>query len=237
MEAAMIFERVLRNVLLTAAGCCLMGSAALGIDLASLSDGDASAGLRKALDQGVGRAVDRLGVTDGFLKNPAVKIPLPPKLEKAQGLLRMVGMGDQVDQLVTTMNRAAEAAVPGCRPLFTQALTKMKISDAKRILTGADDAATQYFKAATEAPLTAKFRPVIAQETQKLKLADSYDAIAKKGVALGLLQPDEASLEAYVTQKTLDGLFLMIAQEERAIRKDPLGQASSLLKKVFGAIH
>ena len=125
----------------------------------------------------------------------------------------MVGLGDQADQLVTTMNRAAEAAVPECRPLLAKALKSMTISDAKNILTGGDDAATQYFRKATQQPLAEKFRPIITRETHKLKLADKYDQIAQKGVALGLLQPEEGSLEGYVTQKTLDGLFLMIADE------------------------
>lgn len=212
-----------------------LGSGAFAIDLASLSNSDASSGLRQALDQGINRAVDKLGVTDGFLKNPAVKIPLPGKLEKAEGMLRMVGLGDQADELVTTMNRAAEAAVPACRPILTQALKKMSIADAKNILTGGDTAATEYFRTATSAALTQRFLPVITAETRKLKLAEQYDKVAEKAVALGLLKPDEGTVESYVTQKTLDGLFFMMAEEEKAIRKDPLGQASNLLKKVFGA--
>ena len=220
---------------LTAAG--LMAGQASALDLDSLSNSDASGGLRKALSQGIDRAVGKLGVTDGFLKNPDVRIPLPAKLEKAEGMLRMVGFGDQADQLVTTMNRAAEAAVPACRPLLTQALKNMTIEDAKHILTGGDTAATDYFRTATAAPLALKFEPIILRETQKLKLAEQYDKVADKAVALGLLKPDEASLESYVTRKTLDGLFFMMGEEEKAIRKDPLGQASSLLKKVFGAVQ
>jgi len=104
-------------------------------------------------------------------------------------------------------------------------------------LTGGDDAATQYFKQVTYAPLKAKFSPIISRETEKVKLGETYDAVAKKAVALGILKPEDATLQSYVTDKTLDGLFLMMAEEERAIRKDPLGQASSLLKKVFGAVH
>jgi len=151
--------------------------------------------------------------------------------------MRMLGVGDQLDQLVTSMNRAAEAAVPESKALLKQALKQMSVEDAKRILTGGDDAATQYFKQVTYAPLKAKFSPIISRETEKVKLGETYDAVAKKAVALGILKPEDATLQSYVTDKTLDGLFLMMAEEERAIRKDPLGQASSLLKKVFGAVH
>jgi Protein of unknown function (DUF4197) len=210
---------------------------AFGLDLSAVSNADASAGLKKALDQGVDRAVGSLGVTDGFLKNPQVKIDLPPKLAKAEGMMRMLGAGDQLDQLVTSMNRAAEAAVPASKPLLKQALKQMSLDDAKRILTGGDDAATQYFKKATYAPLKVQFTPIVTRATEKVKLTETYDAVAKKAVALGVLKPEDATLESYVTDKTLDGLFLMMAEEERAIRKDPLAQASSLLKKVFGALH
>ena len=113
----------------------------------------------------------------------------------------------------------------------------MSVADAKQILTGGDDSATQYFKRVTYEPLKLKFAPIITQATAKEKLAEAYDKVAQKGVALGLLKPEDASLEGYVTDRTLDGLFVIIADEERAIRKDPLGQASNLVKKVFGAIH
>jgi hypothetical protein len=144
-------------------------------------------------------------------------------------------MGDQADQLVTAMNRAAEAAVPESKILLKQALKQMSVTDAKQILTGGDDSATQYFKRVTSTPLQAKFKPIVTKATEKVQLAQRYDALAAKGVQFGLLKPNESSLESYVTQKTLDGLYLMMADEERAIRKDPLGQASSLIKKVFGA--
>ena len=224
------------NVIAVLAGGVLGGGAS-GLDLASLSNADASAGLKRALDQGIDRAVGKLGVTDGFLKNPEVKIDLPPKLAKAESMVRILGAGDQLDQLVTSMNRAAEAAVPESKILLKQALKQMTLEDAKRILTGGDDAATQYFKQATYTPLKAKFAPIIGRTTEKVKLGETYDALAKKAVTLGVLKPEDATLQSYVTDKTLDGLFLMMAEEERAIRKDPLGQASSLLKKVFGAVH
>jgi hypothetical protein len=225
------------SMIVAALGCGALGGSAFGLDLGSLSNADASAGLKKALDQGINVAVGKLGVTDGFLKNPQVKIDLPPKFAKAESMMRMLGVGDQLDELVTSMNRAAEAAVPESKVLLKQALKQMSVEDAKRILTGGDDAATQYFKQATYAPLKAKFSPIISRETAKVKLSETYDGVAKKAVALGVLKPEDASLQSYVTDKTLDGLFLMMAEEERAIRKDPLGQASSLLKRVFGAAH
>ncbi len=230
-------REILRRSGYAVLGFGLLSGTGLALDLSSLSNTDASSGLKKALDQGINQAVGKLGQTDGFLKNPKVTIPLPPKLAKAESVMRMVGMGDQADQLKTSMNRAAEAAIPESKVLLKQALKQMTVEDAKKILTGGDDSATQYFKTATSTPLKAKFAPIILRETQKVKLAESYNKIAEKGASLGLLKPEEASLESYVTEKTLDGLYLMIADEERAIRKDPLGQASSLLKKVFGALH
>jgi hypothetical protein len=215
--------------------CAGNGAAMAGVE--ALTNSDASAGLKKALDQGINTAVGKLGVTDGFLKNRAVKIDLPPKLAKAESMMRMLGIGAQLDELVTSMNRAAEAAVPESKALLKQALHAMTLEDAKRILTGKDDAATQYFKQATSAPLKVKFAPIISRATQKVKLSQTYDALAGKAVALGVLKPEDGTLESYVTDKTLDGLFTMMAEEERAIRKDPLGQASSLLKKVFGALR
>jgi Protein of unknown function (DUF4197) len=225
------------GAILTVLGCGALGGNALCVELSSLSNADASAGLKKALDQGINLAVGKLGVPDGFLKNPRVKIDLPPKISKAESMMRMLGAGEQLDELVPSMNRAAEAAVPESKALLKQALKQMSLADAKRILTGGEDAATQYFKQATYTPLKAKFAPIIGRATEKVKLAQTYDTLAKKAVALGVLKPEDATLQSYVTDKTLDGLFLMMAEEERAIRKDPLGQASSLLKKVFGAVH
>jgi hypothetical protein len=230
-----------RNLAILCACAALTGQAfvgqAFGLDVNSLSASDASAGLKKALGQGINVAVAKLGTPGGFLNNPKVKIPLPPKLAKAEGALRMLGMGGQADELETAMNRAAEAAVPESKVLLQQALKQMSVADAKQILTGGNDAATQYFKHITYAPLQEKFAPIIDRETRKVKLAETYDAVAQKGVALGVLKPEDASLQSYVTQKTLDGLYSMMADEERAIRADPLGQGSSLLKKVFGALR
>lgn len=215
----------------------VMSGTSFGLDLNSLSSADASAGLKKALGQGINVAVAKLGVAGGFANDPKVKIPLPPKLAKAEGAMRMLGMGGQADELESAMNRAAEAAVPESKVLLQQALKQMTVEDAKKILTGGNDAATQYFKRVTYSPLQVKFAPIIDRETRKVKLTETYDAVAQKGVALGVLKPEDASLQSYVTQKTLDGLYLKMAEEERAIRADPLGQGSDLIKKVFGALH
>ena len=209
---------------------------ALSASLDTLSSRDAAGGLRAALSQGIDTAVAQLGAHDGFLNDPKVAIPLPPALEKADRALRLVGMGGDADALKATMNHAAEAAVASAKPVFKRALQKMTLEDAKRILTGGDDAGTQYFRNATSAELSTQFKPVVARETAKLKLASRYDEYAGKASGLGLIPAQDANLDNYVTAKALDGLFSRIADEERAIRKDPLGQASSLIKKVFGSL-
>ncbi len=215
----------------------LLIAPAFSLDVSSLSNADTSAALRKALDQGIDKAVGELGVPGGFLDNPRVKIDVPPQLAKGESMLRMLGLSKQLDQVVADMNHAAESAVPESKALLKQALKQMSIQDAKQILTGGDTAATQYFERTTSPALRTKFAPIIARATQKVKLTESYDAVAQKAATMGLIKPQDASVQSYVTQKTLDGLFLMMADEERAIRKDPIGQASSLLKKVFGAVQ
>lgn len=204
---------------------------------ASVTNSDATSALRQALTQGAGVAVGKLGAVDGYLGNPRVRIPLPGGLRKAEKYLRMGGYGSQLDGLVTSMNRAAEAAVPEAKALLVDSIRKMSVEDARQILTGGDDAATQYFRKATREPLTARFLPVVKKSTDKLGLAKQYNQVAGPAVQLGLMRADEATIEQYVTQKALDGLYLMIADEERAIRKDPMGQASKLLKRVFGAMQ
>jgi len=212
-----------------------MGQAS-AVELADLSNREATAGLKDALIQASGAAVGKLGVTDGFFKNPKVKIPLPDSLKKAEKAMRFFGMGKQADELVLRMNRAAEAAVPEAKVLLVDAVKKMSVQDAKDILTGGDDAATQYFKRMTATPLTAKFLPKVKEATQDLQLAQQYNKFAETGMQYGLVKKDQANLEQYVTQKTLDGLYLMMAEEEKAIRKNPLGASTSLIRKVFGAL-
>jgi hypothetical protein len=208
---------------------------ALGGALDALTNKDASSGLRAALSQGIDTAVTQLGAPNGFLKDPKVAIPLPPALKKADKALRLVGMGRDADDLKAAMNHAAEAAVSEAKPVLKDALQKMTLADAKGILSGGDDSATQYFRRVTSTDLTTRFKPIVAKETAKLKLASLYDQYAGKAAGLGLVTAQDANLNDYVTAKALDGLFSRVADEERAIRKDPLGQTSSLIKKVFGA--
>ena len=212
----------------------LAPAGAAGLD--SISAEESGGALRQALSQGAVAAVSSLGRTDGFLGNPKVKILLPENLQKAEKLMRKLGMGKYADELILSMNRAAEAAVPEAKELLLNAVKQMTLQDAKGILTGGDDSVTQYFKRTTSEPLTEKFLPIVRQATEQVDLAQKYNRYAKQGAKLGLIDKKDASLEGYVTQKALDGLFLMIAEEERAIRQNPLGQASSLLQKVFGAL-
>ena len=214
----------------------LLATAAHALSLADISGKDAGAGLKEALTQGAGKAVDLLGRQDGFLGNPKVTIPLPESVQKVEGMMRGLGMGKQADELVTAMNRAAEAAVPQAKALLVNSIKKMSVEDAKGILSGGEDSATQYFRRTTSGQLAERFKPVVRGAIAKVKLAEKYDQFAGKAAKFGLVREQDAHLENYVTQKTLDGLFFMIAEEERAIRRDPLGQASNLLRKVFGAI-
>lgn len=217
-------------------GVLLVGSAhAAGLD--SLSNKDAVGGLKEALSQGAGKAVATLGRADGFLGNPQVRIPLPGNLEKVAGLMRRLGAGKQVDELETAMNRAAEAAVPEAKNLLVNSIKQMSVEDAKGILTGGDDAATQYFRRSTAAPLAEKFQPIVRKAVARVKLAEKYDQFAGKAAKYGLVKEADTHLDSYVTQKALDGLYLMIAEEEKALRQNPVGAAGSLAKKVFGLLR
>jgi len=211
-------------------------AAAPASTLDALSSKDAAGGLRAALTQGIDVAVAQLGAKNGFLNDPKVAIPLPPPLNKAESSLRMLGMGSEAEQLKATMNHAAEQAVAQAAPIFKHALQQMTLADAKSILAGGDGAATAYFRKATSAELTAKFKPIVATETAKLGLAAKYDEVAGKVAQFGLIPAQDANLNDYVTGKALDGLFSRIAEEEHQIRTDPMGQASVLIKKVFGSL-
>lgn len=205
-----------------------------GLD--SLTSSQTTAGLREALDQGARAAVSQLGQSGGFLNNPKVRIPLPGVLEKAKPILSMLGRGKDMDKLETAMNQAAEAAVPEAKTLLVDAVKQMSVDDAKNILTGGDDSVTRYFEAKTREALTGRFLPVVTAQTNRLSLAKQYNKLADKASATGLLEGDEASVEQYVTAKALDGLYLTIAEQERAIRQNPLQAAGSLAKQVFGAL-
>jgi hypothetical protein len=209
---------------------------ALALDLGSLSNADATGGLKDALTQGSAVAIGKLGVENGFLGNDKVKIPLPDAIRRVESGLRLLGMQRQADELVVAMNRAAEQAVPEAKALLTGAIKNMSVQDAKGILTGGDTAATEYFRRTTSGQLTEKFLPIVTKATSKVGLAEKYNNLAGQGAQLGLVDAKQAKIENYVTQKTLDGLFLMIAEQEKAIRKDPVGSATGMAQKVFGLL-
>lgn len=208
---------------------------AQALSLADLSGADASSGVKAALGRGAEAAVSLLGRTDGFLGNPQVRIGLPGQLEDAAKLLRKVGQGKRIDELVTSINRAAEAAVPMGKDLLVNAVQTMTVQDAKTILTGGDTAVTQFFATRTREPLGQRFLPVVTQATEQVGVARQYDAFASKAAGFGLVRKEDANLAQYVTGKTLDGLYFMIGEEERKIRRDPVGTGSAILQKVFGA--
>lgn len=203
---------------------------------ASLSDQDVTHGLKDALIAGADKAVSLLGRPDGFLKNDRVRIPLPDSLQKAESLLSLLGQGQRVEELKTSLNRAAEAAVPEAKTLLVDAIKNMSVEDAKSVLNGGDDAATQYFRKATEAKLHDRFLPIVGNIVKRYKLSTQYDRIAGTASQAGLIGKEQSNMAEYVTGKALDGLFLMIAEEEKAIRRDPLGQASAYVRKVFGSL-
>ncbi len=205
--------------------------------IADISNADASSGLKQALTDGSAAAVKILGAENGYFGNAKVKIPLPPSLQKVEGAMRMMGMKKQADELVLSMNRAAEAAAPEARQLLTDAVKKMSVQDAKGILTGGDTAATEYFKRTTQAQLTQRFLPIVKKATDRVGLAQQYNNLAGQGVKLGVVKQDDASIETYVTRKALDGLYLMIAEQEKSFRTDPVGASSNIVKKVFGALR
>lgn len=207
-----------------------------GNPLANISNQDQVGSLKQALGQGIETAVASLSKTDGYLGNPKVRIPLPENLQKLDNGLRKLGMGRYADELTTSMNRAAEAAVPEAKALLVTAVKNMSVTDAKNILLGSDDAATQYFRKNTGTALSGKFQPIVVNAMQKVQLAQKYDQFAGKGVQLGLIDAKDANLENYVTQKALDGLFVMMAEQEKALRANPLEATSNLVKKVFTAI-
>ena len=205
-------------------------------DLSGFTNQQSVTGLKDALTQGAANAVATLGKQDGFLGNPKVKIPLPGPLAKGEKLMRTLGMGKQADDLVTAMNHAAEEAVPEAKTLLTDAVKKMSVQDAKGILTGGEDSATQYFRSKTESALRGKFLPIVTKTTSKVGLAQQYNEFAGKAASTGLMKGDNTKVENYVTQKTLDGLFLMMAEEEKKIRQNPVQAGTDIAKKIFESL-
>ena len=202
-----------------------------------LSETDAASGVRKALERGATAAVGLLGRTDGFLGNPKVRIALPGFLEDAAKLMRAMGQGQRVDELVTAMNRAAEASMPEAKALLVSTVKSMSVEDARNIVTGGDGSATRFFADKTREPLGVKFLPIVTRATEKVSLASKYNAVAGKVAGLGFVKKEDANIEQYVTGKALDGLYLMIGEEESKIRQNPVATGSAILKKVFGGLR
>jgi hypothetical protein len=219
------------------AGLALVfSSCAMALSLSDLSNQDATAGLKAALEQGSSAAVGKLGVENGFLHNDKVKIKLPAKIEKARSILKMAGQSKKLDELELSMNRAAEAAVPMAKPLLVNAIKSMTVSDAKNILRGGDTSVTDFFRTKTAESLNAKFLPIVKGVTDKSGLAKNYNSVMSQAQKYGVASEQDASVEAYVTRRATDALFVMIAEEEKAIRQDPLAAGSKIISKVFGAM-
>ena len=215
------------GLLLLSAGPCSVWAAAFG-------DADAAQAVRIALERAAHAAVDQLGRVDGFLGNPQVRIALPGGLNRVAQLLKAIGWQKQIDELVTSMNRAAEAAVPLARTLLVNAAKAIAVDDAIKIVRGGETSVADYFAGKTRAPLAAQFLPIVTQATEKVELASQYNAVAAAAGQFGLLKGDEINVQRYVTAKSLDGLFLMIGVAERKLRRDPIGSGSAILKKGFG---
>ncbi|GAB3647984.1 DUF4197 domain-containing protein [Ramlibacter alkalitolerans] len=205
--------------------------------LSALSEREAGNGIRGALEKGAIAAVQLLGRPDGFLANPQVRIPLPEAMQQLAGILSAIGFRQQLEELEVSMNRAAEAAVPMAKNLLVQAVRNMSVSDAKRILTGGETSATEFFAEKTRVPLTGTFLPVVHQATAKVGVVERYERVSKKAQGLGFYRPQDPTVDHYVTRKALDGLFFTIGEEEKKIRRDPVGSGSALLRKVFGALR
>ena len=216
---------------------CLLVGSVFALGLSDLTNQDAARGIKGALTQGAESAIGKLGVPGGFLNNPKVKIPLPPALDEVAKGMRLLGRGKDTDELVASMNQAAEQAVPEAKGLMLNAVKTMSVQDAKKILTGGDDSVTQFFREKTAAPLAVKFLPIVKQATDRVGLAQKYNKFAGEGVKLGVVKGDSANIEQYVTKHALDGLYLMIGEEERTIRQNPAAAASSIVSKVFSALR
>jgi Protein of unknown function (DUF4197) len=232
-------RRIVQFALLTAACLVLPGRQARAFSIADLSNADAGNGVKTALERGATIAVALLGKEDGFWKNDAVRIALPEWLQKAEKVIKLIGKSADVEALKLGVNRAAEQAVPAAKTLLVDSVRSMSVQDAKSILTGGDNSVTAFFKDKTRTPLTEKFTPIVGGVTQRIGLAQQYNQLAGQVQKTGMvkLKPDQATIESHVTTRALDGLYYMIGEEEKKIRRDPVGTGSDILKKVFGSLR
>lgn len=198
------------------------------------SPAEMAMGLKEALEKGTNLSVDRLNLENGFLGNPAIKLPFPEEAIQVERSLRKIGLGNLCDQLITSINRAAEEAVKEARPLFTQAIKDMTFKDVQGILLGSERAATDYLQLSTTAGLKVKFAPPIQASLQKVGATAHWETVMSRYNKIPLVKPVNTDLTAYVTDKALQGVFLEIAKEELALRKNSNMRSSPLLQKVFG---
>ncbi|OIN99374.1 MAG: hypothetical protein AUJ49_11255 [Desulfovibrionaceae bacterium CG1_02_65_16] len=227
-----VLDKVQQQIPASSSGAASGSSAAnLG---AGLSDSDITKGLKEALAKGATSAVNNLGKTDGYFGNEAVKILLPDSLKRLEAPLRLAGQGQLVDDLLLAMNRAAEKAVPQAANILGDAVRTMSVSDAKGILTGGDDSATQYFRKTSGTKIGEMMQPIIEKSMESVGVAKAYKKLTANPLAASAAQAYGLDLDSYVNGKAQDGLFYMIAQEEKDIRKNPAERTTSILKKVFG---
>ena len=215
------------------AGCATMEQVLGGA--APLDEATVARGLKEALTVGTQRTASQVGAVDGYLKNAALKILLPPQIQDVAGTLRSVGMGAKVDELEVAMNRAAEQAAGESVSVFGDAVRGMTITDAWGILRGGDTAATDYFRQRTSAALTARYRPIIESRLQTVGGYSDYESLVAKLQSLPFVEPPNLDLVGYVTDHALSGLFMVLATEEKKIRDDPVARTTALLQRVFGA--
>lgn len=200
----------------------------------SLSDDKIGSGLKEALEVGAGNAVAITGKTDGFFKNEAIKILMPEKLRTIEKGLRMTGFGPKVDEFELSMNRAAEKAAPEAKSIFIGAIRQMTLDDARKIFTGGDTAATEYFKAKTSGELTTAFRPIVEKSMDEVGVVQQYNHLMGSVESLPFVKKESLDIHSYVVGKALDGIFHVLGEEEKKIRTNPAAQVTSLLKEVFG---
>jgi hypothetical protein len=218
-----------------AAGAPTGGTASVD-SLADLTQDQVTRGLKEALGRGLQQAIGSLGKTGGFLTNPAVKIPMPEKLQSIEKTLRSLQQDRLADEFISTMNQAAEQAVPVAAAVFTGSLKRMSVEDAKKILNGPKDSSTQYFRKTTTAELTQQFLPIVQQATAKTGATAAFKQVMDRArIASPFVNLPTVDLDGYVTDKTLDGLFKMVAEEEKRVRENPVARTTDLLKSVFGA--
>lgn len=212
-----------------------IGDVQKGLGQDALTTSEVTEGLKEALIKGISSGSDIVSQLDGYFKNPEIKIPFPPDVRKVEDRLRQIGLGGEVDKFIMTLNRGAEDAAKEAKPIFISAIRSMTIQDAWGILRGEDDAATQYLRRTTGEQLAEKFKPVIQQSLSKVNATKYYGDIVNTYNKIPLVEKVNPDLDDYATGKAIDGLFVMIAKEEKRIRQDPVARTSEILRKVFGS--